>query len=31
MDNNVIGRIVQKKELKEALVSNKPEMIALVG
>ena len=27
----VIGRTSQKQELKEALVSDKPEMIALVG
>lgn len=27
----VIGRTAQKQELKEALASNKPEMIALVG
>ena len=27
----VIGRTTQKQELKEALASNKPEMIALVG
>jgi len=31
MKNIVIGRVTQKQELKEALVSNKPEMIALVG
>ncbi len=31
MKNIVIGRTTQKQELKEALASNKPEMIALVG
>ena len=31
MDNIVIGRKKQKQELKEALASSKPEMIALVG
>ncbi len=31
MKNILIGRITQKQALKEALVSSKPEMIALVG
>ena len=31
MQNIIIGRSTQKQELKEALISNKPEMIALVG
>lgn len=31
MKKIVIGRSTQKKELKEALISDKPEMIALVG
>ena len=31
MNNFIIGRITQRQELKEALISNKPEMIALIG
>ncbi|MFK7906259.1 MAG: ATP-binding protein [Chitinophagales bacterium] len=31
MNDFIIGRTSQKQELKEALVSNKPEMLALVG
>ncbi len=31
MKNIVIGRTTQKQELKEALVSDKPEMVALIG
>lgn len=31
MNNLIIGRTTQKQELNEALASNKPEMIALIG
>lgn len=31
MNNFIIGRTTQKQELREALTSTKPEMVALVG